>query len=393
VTATGWIWGIAYSVLASLIGGASKLSIRKSWLIHERTKRRVSSTRGETERYDEVPSPRASIRRDDSFVSPLEVGQAAGAGDPPGDHRGEQRHQTMGSITDRLGTTRVSWALYISGMVGMSFLNPLCCVLAMRYANPSILAPFSGLTLVWVVLFSGRAVGEHPGTSQKLACSLIVLGEVLVAWFGDHTNQSDASVEDVIGSYREPDFHVFILLMGLLFAQFFIFIKVYPHRTTLRKCSWGCVGGCITGFQNFLKDSLTIANATKRSGGTLPGLFWLFVLMAMATAFVGLLCLAACMKRYDATYSSSMFVVSFVISASIMSWVHYDTLDHLNGAINLLMYPVGLATLFSGAFILVRPDLVYFLEKYDTTTRDGDDSSVPGPLKKGNSFQELLIRR
>mmetsp|Transcript_13582 Transcript_13582/g.30942 ORF Transcript_13582/g.30942 Transcript_13582/m.30942 type:complete len:116 (+) Transcript_13582:1090-1437(+) len=115
--------------------------------------------------------------------------------------------------------------------------------------------------------------------------------------------------------------------------------------------------------------------------------------MAMATAFVGLLCLAACMKRYDATYSSSMFVVSFVISASIMSWVHYDTLDHLNGAINLLMYPVGLATLFSGAFILVRPDLVYFLEKYDTTTRDGDDSSVPGPLKKGNSFQELLIRR
>ena len=30
VTATGWIWGIAYSVMASLVGGASKLSIRKS---------------------------------------------------------------------------------------------------------------------------------------------------------------------------------------------------------------------------------------------------------------------------------------------------------------------------------------------------------------------------
>ena len=180
--------------------------------------------------------------------------------------------------------------------------------------------------------------------------------------------------------------------MGLLFVQFFIFIKLYPQRTTLRKCSWGCLGGCITGFQNFLKDSLTIANATKQSGGGLPGLFWLFVIMAMATSFVGLLCLAACMKRYDATYSSSMFVVSFVISASIMSWVHYDTLENLNGAINLLMYPVGLAVLFSGALILVRPDLVSFLERDDTITRDGDELSVPGPLKKGNSFRELLMK-
>ena len=34
VTATDWMWGIIYSVLASIIGGASKLAIRKSWIIH-----------------------------------------------------------------------------------------------------------------------------------------------------------------------------------------------------------------------------------------------------------------------------------------------------------------------------------------------------------------------
>ena len=139
-------------------------------LIHEGTKRRPAPTRGATERYDEVPSPRASARGD--FVSPLEVGQtdlAAGTGDDPsGEHRGGEPRATT-SLTGRLGPTRVSWALYISGMVGMSLLNPLCCVLAMRFANPSILAPFSGLTLVWVVLFSGRAVGEPPGLSQRLA--------------------------------------------------------------------------------------------------------------------------------------------------------------------------------------------------------------------------------
>jgi drug/metabolite transporter (DMT)-like permease len=97
-----------------------------------------------------------------------------------------------------ISAKQTSWLLYISGMIGMSFLNPLCCVLAMKYANPSILAPFSGLTLVWIVLFSGMSVGEHPGRSQKVACALIVLGEVLVALFGDHTNEEGMDVEDVV---------------------------------------------------------------------------------------------------------------------------------------------------------------------------------------------------
>ena len=97
-----------------------------------------------------------------------------------------------------LSPKQISWTLYISGMIGMTFINPLFCVLAMKYANPSILAPFSGLTLVWVVLFSYVTVGEHVGRSQKVACALIVTGEVLVAAFGDHTNGEEKSVEDVV---------------------------------------------------------------------------------------------------------------------------------------------------------------------------------------------------
>ena len=93
---------------------------------------------------------------------------------------------------------KLSWALYLSGMIGMSFLNPLCCVLAMKYANPSILAPFSGLTLVWVVLFAGVAVGERASIGQRVACAFIVVGEVMVAIFGDHTNGEDRGVDEVV---------------------------------------------------------------------------------------------------------------------------------------------------------------------------------------------------
>ena len=113
----------------------------------------------------------------------------------------------------------------------------------------------------------------------------------------------------------------------------------------------------ITGFQNFLKDALTIFDIwiKDRSSSYLPPEFFLFLFLAMLTSFAGLLCLSSCMKRYDATYSAAMFVVSFVISASLMSAVHYHTFEHLDGITNYMMYPLGLVILLLGAFILVKP--------------------------------------
>merc|ERR1719401_423702 len=260
------------------------------------------------------------------------------------------------AVSFYLSPKKMSWLLYLSGLIGMSFLNPLCCILAMKYANPSVLAPFSGLTLVWVVLFSSHFVGERPGMSQKAACALIVFGEVLVAIFGDHTNGEEKSVEDVLSSYHEPAFCMFIVIMTLYLTQLGIFIWVCPETSLLKKVAWGCIGGSFTGFQNFLKDSLTIISAEKKSPTTgPPAVLFLFIALGILTAFVGLLFLAACMKRYDATYSASMFVVSFVLSASLMSLVHYHTLEHLDTVVNYVLYPVGLMTVFLGAFILVKP--------------------------------------
>lgn len=87
--------------------------------------------------------------------------------------------------------------LRYSGMIGMTILNPLFCVLAMNYASPSILAPFSGLTLVWIVLFSETLIGEKPSRKQIIAASLIVLGEVVVAVWGDHTNDENVTLDNV----------------------------------------------------------------------------------------------------------------------------------------------------------------------------------------------------
>ncbi|KAL7532405.1 hypothetical protein ACHAWF_005668 [Thalassiosira exigua] len=432
VTAHDWVLGIAFSILASVIGGASKLSIRKSfrafrgWLIAAPCVRRPSGLidarrkwlRGDGNNvYEEIMSPPNSPppRGDISVTSltPLEVG-------PPPHARVGREGESFSSHDDDRASPRVdcngffdesnaagtakmsprlaSWLLYLAGMIGMLFLNPTCNVLAMQHANPSILVPFSGLTLVWVVLFSRRAVGERPGRSQRVACALIVAGEAIVALFGDHTNGKGLGVEDVLASYSDPAFQAFLVLWTLIIFQMAIFIRVCPKTSLLKKLSWGCIGGSVTGFQNFVKDSLIIVDATSKqsqnsSSGDLPGAFYVFVALAMLTATLGLLFLAACMKRYDATYSAAMFVVSFIVSTSLMSSVHYNTFEHLAGVQDYILYPVGLSTLFAGAFILIKPNAanVLHINKEGSAEASFDYDASGFGQRHDESYTEMLL--
>lgn len=210
-----WIRGVIYSILASIIGGASKLSIRKSWLIIAELKHRVEldSRNSDVNVLSGLKQSIGVYVDGSERLAPLEVSASS---------RTQSMHETIANEDDdhyfffnvsreptqmvsaeRTNYTRqkkISWILYVCGMIGMTFLNPIFCVMAMKYANPSILAPFSGLTLVWVILFSGRVIDEPASSTQKLACALIITGQVVVATFGDHTNSRDATVEEVVST-------------------------------------------------------------------------------------------------------------------------------------------------------------------------------------------------
>mmetsp|Transcript_125113 Transcript_125113/g.186910 ORF Transcript_125113/g.186910 Transcript_125113/m.186910 type:complete len:376 (+) Transcript_125113:45-1172(+) len=344
VSASDWFKGIGLSVLASVIGGASKLAIRKSWLI--------------AAEYEGVGSRSEDASLDGDTLAPLSLDS-----DPISEEIVVQQ--------------RWSWLPYVlrySGMFGMSVLNPICCVLAMNYASPSILAPFSGLTLVWVILFSHPVVGEMPSRAQVIAASLIVTGEVVVATFGDHTNDDGVTVEQVRTSYCDPYFVAYLVGTCLYFALL-VYWMLFSRNHILKRFAWGSCGGSLTGLQNFLKDSLTIAKATGPEEHY-PWFFYLFLAMAGVSAFGGLLFLTACMKRYDATYTAASFVGSFVVSASLMSAAHYKTFVDLKGVLNYILYPTGLVILMVGVYVLVR-------DSKDGGETEGEQLSR-GPVRKNS---------
>ena len=161
-----WEWGLLFGFLGSLLSSASKLMIRKSWLL----------------------------------LAAVDAEAEAEAEPPPPDHH----HRTTSSSRTRNWrllprVMAAALALRWSGLLSLSVLGPVLDVLALSRATPSLLAPFSGLSLAWIVLCSEPLIGERPSPPEVLASGLVGLGVVLTSACGDRTNPGNhETLEDLV---------------------------------------------------------------------------------------------------------------------------------------------------------------------------------------------------
>jgi len=390
ISVAGFMNGVLLSIMASLIGGGSKLCIRKSYLMERKCSQQA------------LLSDARNRNCSCSGTGSIETHSLSIETEDVDDEIVENNHLVQFR----------SLFLRGSGMIGMTILNPVCCVLAMRYASPSILAPFSGMTLVWIIAFSECTIGEKPRNLQIIASALIVFGQILIAVFGDHTNVESLTLEEVVSicslhldfcsaipcikvclipslnlklwqsldsffcnltyllmalvltcitwrilmaipvqrrQYSDLSFR--LLFITMIFWFLFLAHMINYGSINWKRFAWGVAGGSVTGFQNFVKDALALMQNYDGIQSFPAELFLLWFCGALFP-LLGLLLLMQCMKRYDATYSSSMFVGSFICSTSLMSAFHYDTFQHLPTVWNWIFYPVGIIVLVSGTVML-----------------------------------------
>ena len=96
-------------------------------------------------------------------------------------------------------------------MIGISILNPLYYTLVINYALCSILALFSGLILVQIILFSPIFVNEIPYKLQIFAVLCIIQHKIIIILSGDHTNNKYQTLDKVLLRYCELNFAIFII--------------------------------------------------------------------------------------------------------------------------------------------------------------------------------------
>lgn len=68
---------------------------------------------------------------------------------------------------------------------------------AVYYSSPSIVAPFSGVALAWVVLLA-PCIGERPEPIRVCGAVLILWGILVVSAFGDHVTNEQKTLDEVV---------------------------------------------------------------------------------------------------------------------------------------------------------------------------------------------------
>lgn len=320
-----WLIGVVLCSISSFGTGISKLAIRKSWLLEEQEALLLPSS----------------------------------------------------TATSTTTARRLRYAAFLF----ISVANPILDISALAFASPSILAPFSGVSLAWVVLLSDRLVGERPAQLQIAGALLIMVGEVVVALFGDHSSHSETSLQELRDSYSDPSFLRF-LLASLVLECLLVYTMYNSTNKYWTRIAWGVAGGFVTGFWNFIKDAITIVQLSSSTGSTPFSFLGFLLVSAFVTAGTGMMILSECMKRYDATYTSGTYAGSLTLCASVVSALHYHTFSNLEG-IHRILYPVGLGILMLGVGLLMS-------DPSQTKGEAKDEETLPQTHKGGDELSSSM---
>lgn len=143
-----------------------------------------------------------------------------------------------------------------------------------------------------------------------------------------------------------------------------------------QRFAWGVSGGFLQGIQLLGKDALTIYSV---SGSKLPWnqpwLFYVLLPLHLIPAGGGLVLITKCFKRYDATFTAALGTGALVLSSTAVGAVHYNTFSNIRSVSSLVLYPLGLASIMSGLFVLVRHS------KKEGTSSGNDDDLDQGSLQ------------
>lgn len=358
----GWVTGCFLAFSASIIGAGSNLCIRKSYTMKIERKKSEQIIINDDNLQVVVDENSMLLLVEDGFVTPETSDEATSSEAEDNYYDKNYYEPTQSTISTSTSFRRQQrkvelhpCSLRALGVVGMTTLVPIFNILALHFASPSILMCFgSGLSLVFTVLFSQQTIGEQPSKKQIIGSVLIVIGVFTVAIFGDHTNEPEMDLFDVIQKYSDPYFVTYFFFFSLWI--FFLLAQTEWGNPFWRRSAWGAVGGSLSGgTSNFIKDAMALGSSQVITDFITYYMLLSGLLLAAAVLSISSLILSLeCMKRYEASFSCASYTGAMMFSVSIMSAVHYNTFSHLEGWLNFAFYILGLVVTMSGCLTLAQ---------------------------------------
>jgi hypothetical protein len=218
--------------------------------------------------------------------------------------------------------------LFALGIAFNVVLNPICDLSGYAFAPASVIAPFTGMDIVWNTLVAPCTLGEIL-TRRRLCCATTVfLCATLTVFFKENQQPwTPERAQDIFQGLRFWLYAAGFLLWYVINAAYLM--RAYPPRSRIRGFSLGATAGSLAGNMWCTKVVATFAEQCI-GGNCKPFTSWsTWVLFGGAIFFpiANLSYMAKGMQQYEALFMVTVFQGSNIVANCISASVVLEEMD------------------------------------------------------------------
>ena len=304
----------------------------------------------------------------------------------------------VGNLLFRLSWKAERWrkAIRFAGLCTVVAADP-ARILSFGFGNPAIVAPFSSLSLVWLILLANPIAGDKPNLTEVIGALVIASGVAVIAVFGasgnggsddrddefgiDDEGSSKDRLQDVITAFssngQRSAFIAYITLQVIFLLIAGGTVYTQSPKNLAAKVFWGGLGGVLQGNVYFLKAASTMA-VLDFGGACTMGSFWILTISFIVIAATGLFINALAMRFYKATFCVCSFVGWYNVSAAAASAAFFGV--HDISTTGLVLYLVGLGLIVGGVILLIFVSIGEALKDEEDSDTDQEDAQRPSSI-------------
>lgn len=218
--------------------------------------------------------------------------------------------------------------LLIAGLALQIALNPACDIAGYAMAPASVIAPVTGMDIVWNTLIAPCSLGETL-TLRRLSSAAIIFFTATASVFFRQINEVNWSAEYVK--------HVLLasrtMIYGLCFIAWFCFntfvLMKYPDGSAVRGFSLGATAGTLAG--NMWCTKIVAVLLEQCLGGNctawLHPVSWIALAAAVTFSTTNLYFISLGLQHYEALFMVTVFMGASIVTNSLSAIVVLAEMD------------------------------------------------------------------
>mmetsp|Transcript_10841 Transcript_10841/g.24566 ORF Transcript_10841/g.24566 Transcript_10841/m.24566 type:complete len:445 (-) Transcript_10841:60-1394(-) len=221
----------------------------------------------------------------------------------------------LSEIRKQEGKAMASRTLVVSGIFVNTAVGPILDSVAYAFAPQAVLAPFTGMDIVWNTLVAPYTLGEERTTRRSVAAALVFCGTTASVLFNvPQTREWDSAfLHAVLVRWRTLAYFV---VYGLWFCWGNFRLVSLEKGSTKRGFYFGAIAGSLAGNMFCLK---CLAEVVKRNLATgdwstwTDWLTWVILVGAIFFAVTNVFYMTKGMKAYETLYMVTVYEGSNII--------------------------------------------------------------------------------